>query len=110
DGIRDSSVSGVQTCALPICSAARVRYRLVEQYEGDRCDDDQELREDPQFQLFYFYHSDRAQRALAAAPGPRDPHDDFYAVSSGPSILGRPAGRQGWMAPAFLDRKHPFGG
>src|SRR5260370_5473899 len=40
DGIRDSSVTGVQTCALPICLGAQVglrqrRYRIMKQLDGD---------------------------------------------------------------------------
>src|SRR2546427_5772185 len=35
DGIRDLTVTGVQTCALPICGAARVGGHPLRVYQGD---------------------------------------------------------------------------
>src|SRR5207237_6144146 len=47
DGIRDSSVTGVQTCALPIYGAARPRRLLRDVDRGARCRSDLRTRRAP---------------------------------------------------------------
>src|SRR5690625_7870501 len=44
DGIRDGHVTGVQTCALPICQGAADKRSEIEELSGQRADTDTEER------------------------------------------------------------------
>ena len=72
--------------ALDRSRAPQVRHRLVDQHQRDRSDDDDELREDAQLQLFYFYHWDDAPPGAEPTPGiPTKRNAHFYAVRGGAS-------------------------
>src|SRR5438309_6658682 len=97
DGIRDGTVTGVQTCALPICRRPRLRHRLLDRHRH--------------------LHRRRAAHRPALplrTPRPRRPHQHRARLTTArpqPRPKQRapfPPGRSwSWASPAQVKRSAP---